>query len=152
MGTRTFALLAVALACTEPDDSCETNLPIFCPNSALAAASPSGQAWPSYSAASSALADCAQSEEYLIRRRGTCSDGKRFLGRDGGFTGDDYFFLGEAVVGFRYWTDVLAVVCGECTPSRGQGDTACDVIEQTESRCFLFPGGDAGAGAGAASP
>jgi hypothetical protein len=110
-------LLAFTLGCgaaDAPPEQCDQPLP---------PADEDGVPWPTYSAAQTRLADCAQSPGYS-RRRGTCSDGKVLLDREGGGGGETYYFQGEAVVGLKRTPDD-AVSCMEYR----FGDTRCDGAE-----------------------
>jgi hypothetical protein len=86
-------LLAFVLGCgDEYEPDCNQPMP---------STDEDGAPWPSYSVASSELADCGQIEDYYLRRNGSCSDGKRFLDKGSGFVGDTLYFDGETIVG-RY--------------------------------------------------
>lgn len=85
-----------------------------------------GAAWPTYTEATSQLADCSRRPTGCWqRRRGTCSDGKTFTDWSGGFTGELYYFAGETLVGVWRWTDVIDCVDGKSCQGSGLGDPTC---------------------------
>ena len=121
--TRPLALALLLLGCSDaalPPEDCEPPLP---------ATDDDGRPWPTYAAADALLTDCEQREEPW-RRRGACADGKRFLEQSGGFTGETYYFSGDALVGVRRWTDIVV----SCDDYRF-GDTRCDEVDVEELSC-----------------
>ena len=102
-----------------------------CPDApALPATDDDGNPWPTYSDASAELAACTSDQGYS-RFRGTCSDGKRFLQRNGGFTGDTRFYDGETLVGMDSFSDII-FPCDEL----GVGDWSC---ERTSTEAVACP-------------
>jgi hypothetical protein len=122
-------LLLLALGCDgdELELDCDQPLP---------AVDDDGGPWPSYTAASAQLSDCAQLEGYYSRQRGACTDGKRFLSKGTGFVGDTLYFDGEVVIGRIPWSDFIT-----CDVWR-YGETRCEQIDVEEINC---PWADAGA-------
>jgi hypothetical protein len=116
-------LLAFALACGEadpPPEACDQPLP---------PTDEDGAAWPTFAAARARLADCDQYPGFT-RRQGTCADGKASLSRDGGFSGETYYFQGETLVGLQRSSD-LVVSCDQYF----FGDTRCDDAATEELAC-----------------
>jgi hypothetical protein len=98
--------------------------------------------WPSLGEALDQLrAECDAPDRmgFLYAASGRCPDGKTFISRSGGFTGDTRYFDGETLVGAVYWGDVIFP---ECVPGSSLGDVVCDGTEETVL-CRGF-GGDAG--------
>lgn len=123
--TRPCFLCLLLLACGDaalPPEDCEPALP---------ATDDDGAPWPTYAAADAVLTDCAQ-REGAERRRGACSDGKRFLGWSGSFTGETYYFTGDTLVGVQRWSDVVT----SCSEYRF-GDARCDEVDVEEVGCDL---------------
>lgn len=119
---RWILLFAAALGCSDgdlPPEDCSPPLP---------SSDDSGNPWPTYTQASAALADC--SEGAFTRRRGTCSDGKAFLERSGGFSGETQYFAGEELVGLFRYTDVVF----SCEAFMF-GDAECDEASVEELSC-----------------
>jgi hypothetical protein len=116
-------LLALILACGEadpPPEQCDQPLP---------PTDEDGVPWPTYTGANAALADC---EQYpgQARRSGTCSDGKTLLAREGGFSGETYYFRGEALIGLERSPEYIV----SCVEYRF-GDTRCDDAQVQELTC-----------------
>jgi hypothetical protein len=123
---RRFMLLVLALGCgDEFEFDCDHPLP---------ATDDDGSPWPSYTAASAQLSDCAQLDGYYSRQRGACSDGKRFLSKGTGFGGDTLYFDGETVIGRIPWSDFVT-----CDPWR-YGNTRCEQIDVEEINCWADAG------------
>ncbi len=122
--TRPLYLFLVLLGCGDaapPPEDCERPLP---------ATSDDGGPWPTYSAVDAMLlADCEPLGGYA-RRRGSCSDGKRFLDNDATFAGETYYFSDEALVGLIRWTDVVL----SCQDYRF-GDVRCEEVDVQEISC-----------------
>lgn len=115
-------LLALALACGDaalPPEDCDPPLP---------ATDDAGDPWPTYTEANTRFLDC--EDDGSVRRRGACTDGKTFLEQSGPFTGDTYYFEGEAIVGLRRYTDV-ALACSEYR----FGDVSCDEVDVEDVTC-----------------
>jgi hypothetical protein len=116
-------LLALTLGCgggDPPPEQCDQPLP---------PTDEDGVPWPTYAAASAALGDCEQYTGYT-RRKGTCADGKALLARDGGFSGETYYFQGETLVGVERSSDDVV----SCVRYRF-GDTRCADAEGQEIAC-----------------
>jgi len=136
MGTRTFALLSIMAStstssCQDvaPSDDFGTPDAGTC-NTPLPPTDAEGQAWPSYSAALDQLrSECdAPGRTYLLYApAGHCTDGKTFIARSGGFTGDMRYFEGETLVGAVYWGDVITP---ECVPGSSLGDIVCEQVDE----------------------
>lgn len=123
---RRLLLLAFVLGCDNDKSDCNQPLP---------STDEDGAPWPSYTTATAELADCGQLEGYYYERRsGSCSDGKRFIERGGGFVGNTLYFEGEVVVGRTTWSDVVF----ECE-SWHCGDTRCDQVDVEEIDCPAGP-------------
>lgn len=123
---RRSILLVLVLGCSGRTDDCSQALP---------ATDYDGNPWPSHTAASTQLADCTQLEGHYQRQSGACSDGKRFVRKGTGLSGDTLYFDGEAVVGWVPWSDVIT--CDRWS----YGDTRCEEVDAREIVC---PFGDAG--------
>jgi len=128
-----FFALALSLSCGDSEDECDSILPPGAPrgHQDLPSTDDEGNPWPTYSEATADLEDCTRDEGYR-RFRGTCSDGKRFLSRDGGYTGNTRYYggEGEALVGFDSFSDVIL----ECVdPS--VGDSRCERTSIEEILC-----------------
>jgi hypothetical protein len=118
-------LLMLALGCGDsaPSDECDHLLP---------SSDGDGQPWPTYAVAIMAHADCTLPETAAYqRRRGACTDGKRFLERLGSFGGDIRYFDGDTLVGVQRWSDVGG---GSCVPAR-LGDVDCDEVDVEVLSC-----------------
>jgi hypothetical protein len=113
--------LALALGCGGDSSDCDQSLP---------AADDDGNPWPTYSAAAEQASDCAQLGGFYLRRRGACSDGKRFIDRGDGFVGGTSYFEGESLVGRTAWSDIVS----ECDTWH-YGDTSCDEVDVEEMSC-----------------
>lgn len=124
---RRSILLVLALGCSGRSDECGQALPVT---------DYAGNPWPSYATASTQLADCAQLAGHYQRQIGACSDGKRFVRKGTGLSGDTLYFEGETVVGWVPWSDVI-ITCDRWS----YGDTRCDEVDVREIVCPL---GDAG--------
>lgn len=121
---RPFVLLLLALGCGDaepPPEACDQPLP---------PADDDGQPWPTYVVANEAFESCEATNAALQRRRGSCADGKRFLERGGGYSGDTYYFAGDTLVGLLRWTDVVI----SCTDYRF-GDVVCEELDAEELSC-----------------
>jgi hypothetical protein len=116
-------LLLLLLGCSDaalPPENCEPPLP---------ATDDDGAPWPTYETADAILADCEQLPGYA-RRRGSCSDGKRFLEASGGYEGEIRYFRDDTLVGVRRWTDVVAS-CNEYL----FGDAQCVEVDVVAVSC-----------------
>jgi hypothetical protein len=127
-------LAAVSFGCgSDSDDECGRSAPPGFPrgHQDLPPTDPEGNPWPTYSEASAELSDCTGDEGYR-RFRGTCSDGKPFLSREGGFTGDTRYYDGQTgeLVGTLYDTDYIH----PCI-DRGVGDSSCERTSAEELVC-----------------
>jgi hypothetical protein len=92
-----------------------------------------GKPWPSYSEdLEAARANCS---EYRVSIA-TCSNGKRYIARDGGLSGGTTYFLGERLVGFSDWGDLIQCECEPghapvCTAGAAAGDVSCPDPSET---------------------
>jgi hypothetical protein len=127
---RQFLLLAVALGCGgDSRDECdELYEPWELYPQELEPKDPMGRPWPTYSDALAGLTPC----DLISISRGTCSDGKRFLETNGGYTGQTRYYDGERLVGMTSFSDVII----ECIdPRHPIGDVRCTKVVVEEVVC-----------------
>lgn len=115
-------LTALLLACGDGDFPPEDCAPPLPPSN------DDGDPWPTYAEASASLSSCPTTA--LVRRRGTCADGKTFLESASGYDGDTQYFDGETLVGLRRFTDA-GFSCSEYR----FGDVECDEASAEEITC-----------------
>jgi len=127
---RRFLLLVLAFGCGgDSDNECEKLYePWELYPQDLEPTDPMGRPWPTYSEALAAMTPC----DLIPVFQGTCSDGKRFLQRNGGYTGETRYYDGERLVGITSYSDIII----ECIdPQHPVGDVQCTKVVVEEVAC-----------------
>lgn len=129
------AILALVAGCSRDSGECRDGSIEECTDGTLPQTDSGGAPWPTLGQAMGELRQACPETSCERRRQGVCADGKVFIDRNGGFTGQTLYFRGDALVGSWSWGDVGFCVDDLVCWGGGQGDTRCVEVQAEALDC-----------------